>query len=184
MTTARQVRKAALYLPEVEEGARSGTITFSVRGKVFVSIADGGVVQLRLSEEVIVDALERHPSGEQLVQRGAVIGFRIPLADINGQDLNGLVRQAWIFRAPKRLAAALAEADSGTLPSHSDLPTSIGKPATQALLSAGVVTLDDVAARPKAELAALHGVGPKALRILEEAVRESSRIQASEERQR
>ncbi|TCN54947.1 hypothetical protein EV641_104212 [Rhodococcus sp. SMB37] len=184
MTTARQVRKAALYLPEVEEGKQSATITFSVRSKLFVSIADGGVVQLRLPENVIVDALERHPSGERLVQRGAAIGIRIPLADINGQELNGLVRQAWISRAPKRLAAALVDADSGRLPTHSDLPISIGKPATQALLGAGVVTLDDVAVRSKAELAALHGVGPKALRILEEAVRESSRIQTSEERQR
>ncbi|MGN5239054.1 hypothetical protein [Rhodococcus sp. SJ-3] len=175
MTTARQVRKAALYLREVEEGTRSETITFSVRGKVFVSITDGGVVQFRLPEEMIVDALERHPSGERLVQRGTVIGFRMPLAEIDGQDLNGLVRQAWIFRAPKRLAAASVEADTGTLPSHSDLPTSIGKPATRALLGAGVVTLDDVAARSKAELAALHGVGPKALRILAEVLQERGR---------
>lgn len=175
MTTARQVRKAALYLPEVEEETRSATITFSVRGKGFVSIADGGVVQFRLPEEMIVDALERHPSGERLVQRGAMIGFRMRLAEINGQDLNGLVRQAWIFRAPKRLAAAPVEADTGTLPSHSDLPTSIGKPATRALLGAGVVTLDDVAASSKAELAALHGVGPKALRILAEVLQERGR---------
>ena len=53
-----------------------------------------------------------------------------------------------------------------------DLPTSIGKPATRALVGAGVVTLDDVAARSKSELAALHGVGPKALRILADVLAE------------
>lgn len=171
MTTARQVRKAALDLPEVEERTGAGAVAYSVRNKVFVTVTDG-VVEIRLPDEMIAVALEDHPTGERLGHRGATIGFRIPLADINGQHLNGLVRQAWISRAPKRLAAALVEARSGTVPSDSDLPASIGKPATRALLGAGVATLDDVAARSKAELAALHGVGPKALRILAEVLQE------------
>ncbi len=180
MTTARQVRKAALELPEAEERTAAEAVTYSVRNKVFVSVADG-VAAIKLPDEVIAGALEDHPSAERVEYRGASSGFRISLADINGQHLNGLVRQAWISRAPKNLAAALVEADSGAVPSDSDLPTSIGKPATRALLGAGVVTLDDVAARSAAELAALHGVGPKALRILAEVVRESGRIQESEE---
>jgi hypothetical protein len=52
------------------------------------------------------------------------------------------------------------------------LPASIGKPATRALLGAGIRTLGDVAARREAELLALHGVGPKAVRLLAQALEE------------
>ncbi|MFT3900666.1 MAG: hypothetical protein QM728_10555 [Gordonia sp. (in: high G+C Gram-positive bacteria)] len=52
-----------------------------------------------------------------------------------------------------------------------DLPR-IGRPATSALINAGVTTLADVAALGKRRLLATHGVGPKAVRILDEAMRE------------
>jgi hypothetical protein len=46
----------------------------------------------------------------------------------------------------------------------------IGAPATRALNDAGYSSLGQLAGVPRAELAALHGMGPKALRILEEAL--------------
>jgi hypothetical protein len=51
-----------------------------------------------------------------------------------------------------------------------DVPPSIGKPALRALAAAGISTLDDVAKWQESELAALHGVGPKALGILKAAL--------------
>ena len=42
----------------------------------------------------------------------------------------------------------------------------IGAPARRALSNAGLTTWDAVDAAPDAELLALHGFGPKALRIL------------------
>ncbi|MCA5891816.1 hypothetical protein LEP48_00435 [Isoptericola sp. NEAU-Y5] len=51
-----------------------------------------------------------------------------------------------------------------------DLPSAIGRPATRALESAGITTLAAVAQRSDAELLALHGVGPRAVRILREAL--------------
>lgn len=48
------------------------------------------------------------------------------------------------------------------------LPTGIGRPATGALAERGVTTLEEVTAFTRSELLALHGVGPKAVRILEE----------------
>jgi DNA-binding NarL/FixJ family response regulator len=53
-----------------------------------------------------------------------------------------------------------------------DLPTGIGRPATAALVQIGVTTLADVASMSAKELLALHGVGPKAVRILEGALAE------------
>lgn len=46
-----------------------------------------------------------------------------------------------------------------------DLPN-IGKVARRELGVHGITTLDQVAARTAAELLAIHGVGPKAVRIL------------------
>ena len=47
-----------------------------------------------------------------------------------------------------------------------DLPTSIGRPALGALRAAGIDRLSEVARRREEELLALHGVGPKAVRLL------------------
>jgi hypothetical protein len=52
------------------------------------------------------------------------------------------------------------------------LPASIGAPATRALTAAGYTRLDGV---PAAELGRLRGVGPKALRLLQEALQEPDR---------
>jgi hypothetical protein len=51
------------------------------------------------------------------------------------------------------------------------LPASIGAPATRALTAAGYTELGQLAGVPAAELGKLHGVGPKALRLLDEALR-------------
>ena len=53
--------------------------------------------------------------------------------------------------------------------SEVDLPR-IGAPATRALVAIGITRLEDVADRSEADLLALHGVGPRALRILNEAL--------------
>ncbi|WP_099222643.1 nuclear transport factor 2 family protein [Listeria costaricensis] len=52
-----------------------------------------------------------------------------------------------------------------------ELPN-IGRPAKQALASVQIHTLEDVARQSQANLGKLHGVGPKALRLLETALLE------------
>jgi hypothetical protein len=59
----------------------------------------------------------------------------------------------------------MATADTG-------LPRSIAAPAIRALTAAGYTELSQLADVPAAELAKLHGVGPKALRLLQEALQE------------
>ncbi|MDQ0375465.1 helix-hairpin-helix domain-containing protein [Cellulomonas humilata] len=58
--------------------------------------------------------------------------------------------------------------DSTTPPTP--LPRGIGRPATAALALAGITTLDDVRGVDPDELLRLHGVGPKAIRVLREAL--------------
>jgi len=48
----------------------------------------------------------------------------------------------------------------------------IGAPATRAQNGAGYESLRQLAGVPRGELAKLHGMGPKALRVLEEALEE------------
>ena len=60
--------------------------------------------------------------------------------------------------------------DRGTDPG-TELPF-IGGPARAALAVVGVTRLEQLPARSERELLALHGVGPKAVRILREALAE------------
>jgi hypothetical protein len=48
-------------------------------------------------------------------------------------------------------------------------PKGLSQPALRALLEAGYTSLEQVTAASAAELLALHGVGPKAIRLLREA---------------
>lgn len=52
----------------------------------------------------------------------------------------------------------------------SDLPNTIGKPAINALLAADITTLQQVERLSDKKLLALHGVGPKAIRILRKQI--------------
>lgn len=49
----------------------------------------------------------------------------------------------------------------------------VGAPATRALLAAGYETLEALDGASRAELLGLHGVGPRAVRILDEAMSDS-----------
>jgi hypothetical protein len=51
-----------------------------------------------------------------------------------------------------------------------DFPKGIGAPATRALVNAGYKNLSQLAGVPVSDLKALHGMGPKALRVLQEAL--------------
>ncbi|WP_285733879.1 hypothetical protein [Nocardiopsis sp. ATB16-24] len=170
MTTMSQLRKAALALPETEEGTRSDRVVFSVRGKEFASATKDGWVRLCLPEPEIEKAEAAHSSGERLTRAGATTGFGVPLADLNGKDLNALVRAAWSCRAPRRSAEALSAVDAGVRPADCDLPSAIGGPATRALLGVGLTTLAQVSGRTRKELLDLHGVGPRAVRVLAESL--------------
>ena len=51
-----------------------------------------------------------------------------------------------------------------------DLPDTIGKTAARELAGHGIASLTQVAEHSTKELLAIHGVGPKAIRILGEAL--------------
>jgi hypothetical protein len=53
---------------------------------------------------------------------------------------------------------------------QSDFPTGIGNPARNALAVAGYTHLEQLTQISEADLLKLHGVGPKAVRILRQAL--------------
>jgi ERCC4-type nuclease len=53
---------------------------------------------------------------------------------------------------------------------NTSLPLSIGRPATNALEAIGISCLEDLCKISEKELAELHGVGPKAIRILKDSL--------------
>lgn len=167
MTTARQLRRAAASLPEAV--AREDRNTFEIGRKPFAAVTDDAAAHLWLPPDAVRQVEGEYPTAERRTRGAAVTGVLIPLADINGQQLNRWVRQAWKHRAPKRLVDA-AEAAERAEPGDGDLPHTIGRPATRALAEAGITTLDGIAQLSESELASLHGVGPKAVRILREAL--------------
>ena len=55
------------------------------------------------------------------------------------------------------------------------LPRTIGRPATRTLTQAGFARLADLDGADPRELLRLHGVGPKAVRLLAEALEQQGR---------
>jgi hypothetical protein len=53
---------------------------------------------------------------------------------------------------------------------ETDFPRRIGRPATGALVHAGYTRLSQLDGVPARDVLALHGVGPKAVRLLQEAL--------------
>lgn len=151
----------------MEEGIDARSVVFTVHGKKFASLTADRQVHLHLGEDDAASALADLPVAERLEEED---GIAIPLERVDGQALNYLVRRAWFARAPKRLADSLAATDSAGAGEVGDLPSAIGRPATRALAGAGITTLEEVARHSQNELLDLHGVGPKAIRALEEAL--------------
>ncbi|MFD3328481.1 hypothetical protein [Streptomyces sp. NPDC058701] len=89
MTTFAQLRRTALSLPETgEHVTSSGLVAFRVRDTWFAATDDAGRVRLRLPEAEGDEVLGANPTAERLTRGAAVIGVRVPLADIDGRQLN------------------------------------------------------------------------------------------------
>lgn len=167
MTTVAHVRTAVKRLAEVVRVDGADRETWAVDGQAFLTLtADRSALEVRLpaddAERVLVDI----PGSSLPGQDARTSGVVIPLGAMNGMQANAVIGRAWAHCAPDRLtqvSAASAAADG-------DLPRSIGRPATSALHGAGIATLAELSTRTPVEIAALHGVGPRAVRLLGEAL--------------
>lgn len=122
MATLDDVRTLALSLPEVEERSKAGLVSWAVKGKLFVwerplrkgdlealgpaapdgpvlgaQVADLGVKEALLGSEPEVFFTTPHFDGYAMVL--------VRLDAIDQEGLQEVVTEAWLARAPKRLAA-------------------------------------------------------------------------------
>lgn len=160
MTTAAQLRTTA----ERHAGVHTEGAAYAVGGRTFASL-DDGQLHLRLPADEAADMAAQHDHAEVLDD-----GVRVPIANVGGQGINYWVRRAWLHAAPAEDAERSQAAASVEAGEVGDLPRSIGRPATRALAGAGITSLAQVGSMSDAELLALHGVGPKAVRLLREEI--------------
>ena len=71
----------------------------------------------------------------------------------------------------------MSKKPAATHPNADAFPPGIGGPALRALANAGIRSMNDLKRWTDAELAALHGMGPKALGILNAARKQGARRQ-------
>ena len=129
MATWDDVRKYALALPETTEGGHFGQLAWRVREKLFVwerplrrpdlealgadaptgPIVAASVPDLDARERLLAAAPEIYFTIPHFSGYSAVLA-RLP--EIGHGELRELITEAWISRAPKRVAAAW-EKDSG-----------------------------------------------------------------------
>ena len=174
MTTSAQLRKAALSRPDVEQvevepaddGPGGVCRAWTVRGRQFAALEPDGRAHLRLAPESAA-----RMAGELAAVQTTDDGVLVELDAINGMALNHWVHEAWKHVAPGSVGAA-ADAASRAATDHRDDFGAIGAPARRALHGHGVADLDALASRPREEVASLHGVGPKAVRLLAAALAE------------
>jgi alpha-glucosidase len=111
--------------------------------------------------------LPRHSApGEPL----SLFGDATAMVDAAGLHLSGTGPSFNVWQLPGVTLHPFAEPGTILALLESPLPTTIGQTATRVLELAGVTTLEGVSAYTERELLDLHGVGPKAVRILREAL--------------
>ncbi|MFG1927237.1 MmcQ/YjbR family DNA-binding protein [Cryptosporangium sp. NPDC048952] len=127
MATWDDVRRLALALPETAEGTSYGNLAWKVRGTTFVwnrpvhkgdaepilgvHVADEGVKAALIADDPDVYFTIPHFDGYPSVL--------VRLERIGVDELEEAITEAWLLRAPKRLAAAFsAQAGSSTSPTR------------------------------------------------------------------
>lgn len=123
MATFADVRRLALALPGAEEGSSYGNVAFKVRGKLFVwerplgkadraalgaAAPEGEIVGVRVEHEVAKQALLA-AEPERCLTTPHFDGYPIVLVRLDRTglaELEELIAEAWLCRAPARLADA------------------------------------------------------------------------------
>lgn len=122
MATWEDVRRLALALPETGEGtSRDGSLSWSVREKTFAwerplrksdlaalgdAAPDGPILAARVPDLGAKEALLAEPDAGYFTTPhfNGYPAVLVRLPDISPADLEELLVEAWLSRAPKRLA--------------------------------------------------------------------------------
>ena len=102
-------RRIAMSLPEVTEEPHFEYTSFRVKGKIFATAPPGGEhLHIFVADEDREPALDTEPGVvEKLLWGGKVRGLRVALRRAKMPMVAGLLKKAWLRKAPKTLAATV-----------------------------------------------------------------------------
>jgi len=103
-------RRIAMSLPEVTEQPHFEYTSFRVKGKIFATAPPGGeYLHIFVADEDREPPLLLQPGViEKLWWGGKVRGLRITLRGAKMPLVTGLLKKAWLRRAPRALAARVS----------------------------------------------------------------------------
>ena len=127
MATWEDVRRIALALPETTEGESRGVRRWQVKDKLFVwerplrrsdlealgdAAPDGEILGARVEHLVAKEAMLADPAGVFFTTPhfDGYPAILVRLDDISVEDLEEVIVEAWLCRAPKRLIDAYERA--------------------------------------------------------------------------
>ena len=114
MASWETVREVALSLPQVEEGTAYGRRAFRVGGKLFAALRREDVMALRLGFEEKEFVLQSQPETFFVTPHyDGTPWVLVRLSAIGEEQLREVLTEAWLFRAPKRLAASFTPPADG-----------------------------------------------------------------------
>lgn len=101
----KAIRTQALSLPEVTEEPHFDSASFRVRGKIIVTVPPAEThVHIFVAEQDREMAIAMYPEFvEKLMWGKRIAGLRVVLSKAKPAVVNGLIRKAWEYKAPKRL---------------------------------------------------------------------------------
>ena len=105
----QDVRRLAMSLPEVTEEPHFEYTSFRVKGRIFATAPpDSEHLHIFVAEEDRELALVKEPDVvEKLWWGGKVRGLRVALRGARAPLVAGLLKKAWLRKAPKALAAGI-----------------------------------------------------------------------------
>lgn len=104
--TVDDIRKIALALPETTEEPHFKYDSYRVHGKIFATLPpDGAHLHVFVDDERRELALAMFPEiYEKLWWGKKPVGLKVALQHADRDDVRDLLRSAWAYKAPKRLA--------------------------------------------------------------------------------
>jgi hypothetical protein len=104
MVKLADARKIALSLPETTEEPHFDISSFRVRKKIFATVPSNDVVRVFVEEELRDLMVGVDPKAYEKVWWGKkVVGLAITLSAAKKKDVEMLLREAWLRKAPKSL---------------------------------------------------------------------------------
>lgn len=106
---AQQVRQIALALPQATEAPHFDFTSFRIGSKIFATMPPGEeFLHVFVDETQRAPLIDLQPEAYQALHWGdKVVGVKVVLARADAATVKELLRQSWLRKAPKRLAAML-----------------------------------------------------------------------------